>query len=74
MHIIFGKVTYWNMFILSVLKYFKFKVFYLYIYAKTNIKRNEIASKLKNNDILVLSGFGVGLSWGSCIIKWKSLD
>ena len=29
---------------------------------------------VKNNDILILSGFGVGLSWGSCVIKWKKLN
>lgn len=29
--------------------------------------------KIKKNDLLVLSGFGVGLSWGSCVIKWNSL-
>ena len=29
--------------------------------------------KIKKNDLLVLSGFGVGLSWGSCVIKWDKL-
>ena len=28
---------------------------------------------LKNNNKLLLSGFGVGLSWGSCIIEWDAL-
>ena len=29
--------------------------------------------KIRKNDLLLLSGFGVGLSWGSCIIKWDEL-
>jgi len=29
--------------------------------------------KITKNDLLVLSGFGVGLSWGSCIVKWHDL-
>ena len=29
---------------------------------------------IKKNDLLLLSGFGVGLSWGSCIIKWHDLN
>ena len=29
---------------------------------------------IKKNDLLLLSGFGVGLSWGSCIIKWYDLN
>ena len=34
----------------------------------------QIAKKIiKNNDLLFLSGFGVGLSWGSCIIRWRKL-
>jgi len=28
---------------------------------------------LKNHDRLLLSGFGVGLSWGSCILEWDDL-
>ena len=28
---------------------------------------------LKNHDRLLLSGFGVGLSWGSCILEWDAL-
>lgn len=27
--------------------------------------------KIVNNDILVISGFGAGLTWGTVIIKWK---
>ena len=26
--------------------------------------------KIKNNDIVVLVGFGAGLTWASCVIKW----
>lgn len=35
------------------------------------------ASKLniiKNNDNIILSGFGVGLSWASVLIKWKTIN
>ena len=37
----------------------------------------KMASKkkfLKNNDKIILSGFGVGLSWGSVFIKWKKIN
>ena len=51
MHIIFENVTHWQMFILRILKYLKFQVFYLYIEAKSDIKKNEIATKLKKNNI-----------------------
>tara|TARA_B100001057_G_scaffold471355_1_gene533607 strand:- start:667 stop:1644 length:978 start_codon:yes stop_codon:yes gene_type:complete len=37
------------------------------------LKEADKKGKIKSNDILFLSGFGVGLSWGSCIIKWKKL-
>ncbi len=36
----------------------------------------KIASKqkkIKHNDHIVLSGFGVGLSWGAVIVKWKKI-
>ena len=29
--------------------------------------------KIKNNHKIVVAGYGVGLSWGSAIIKWKKL-
>ena len=51
MHIIFGNVAHWQMFILRILKYLKFQVFYLYIEAKSDIKKNEIATTLKKNNI-----------------------
>uniref|UniRef100_A0A1Z1M151 Beta-ketoacyl-[acyl-carrier-protein] synthase III n=1 Tax=Platysiphonia delicata TaxID=2006979 RepID=A0A1Z1M151_9FLOR len=28
-------------------------------------------NKIFNNDILVMSGFGAGLTWGTAVIKWK---
>lgn len=30
-----------------------------------------IQNKIKANDIIVISGFGAGLTWGTVIIKWK---
>ena len=54
MHIIFGHVTHWQMFILRILKYLKFQVFYLFIEAKSDIKKNEIATKLKKHNIFPL--------------------
>tara|TARA_B100000795_G_C22609131_1_gene364369 strand:- start:205 stop:645 length:441 start_codon:yes stop_codon:yes gene_type:complete len=38
------------------------------------LKEADKKKIIKNNDTLILSGFGVGLSWGSCIIKWKKLN
>jgi len=38
-----------------------------------SLKQASAEKKINNNDLIVLSGFGVGLSWGSCIIKWKNL-
>ncbi|SFL87788.1 beta-ketoacyl-ACP synthase III [Pelosinus propionicus] len=32
------------------------------------------SGKLKNDDIVVLVGFGAGLTWGSCVIKWYKED
>ena len=54
MHIIFGYVSYWHIPVLRVLKFFKLNVFYLYVDAKTKIKKNEIATKLKVNNIYPL--------------------
>ena len=54
MHIIFGYVSYWQVPILRLLNYFKFKIFYLHIDAKTKIKKYEIATKLKNKNIYPL--------------------
>ena len=38
-----------------------------------SLKQASREKKINNNDLIVLSGFGVGLSWGSCIIKWNDL-
>ena len=54
MHIIFGYVSHWQVPILLLLKYFKFEVFYLYINAQSNVKKNEIATKLKESNIIPL--------------------
>ena len=54
MHIIFGQVNIWTVILLKILKFLKFQVFYLHINAKTNIKKNEIAIKLKKNNIYPL--------------------
>ena len=34
------------------------------------IRDAEIAGKLKRGDLILLSGFGVGLSWGTCIMRY----
>ena len=31
-------------------------------------------SRIKNGDLLLLSSFGAGFTWGSILIKWKSYD
>ena len=54
MYFIFGNVGYWQIPILKILKYFKLNVYYLYIEAKSDIKKNVIATKLKKNDIFPL--------------------
>jgi len=54
MYIIFGSIANWQVFLLKVLTYLKFKVFYLYIEAKSDVARNEIAMKLKLNNIFPL--------------------
>ena len=54
MHIIFGHVTRWQMPMLRILNYLKFKVFYLLIEAKSDFKKNEVAQKLKENNIFPL--------------------
>jgi len=30
--------------------------------------------RLNPGDICLLTGFGVGLSWGGCVIKWDGLS
>ena len=54
MHIIFGYIAFWNLPIIKILKYLSFDVYYLYIDAKTDIKKNEIVKKLKKSNIYPL--------------------
>tara|TARA_Y100000294_G_scaffold177951_1_gene205852 strand:+ start:175 stop:2061 length:1887 start_codon:yes stop_codon:yes gene_type:complete len=55
MHIVFGYVLPWQISIMKVLRYFKFHVYYLHIDVKTETKKNEIATKLKKNNIYPLA-------------------
>jgi len=32
------------------------------------------ANKIAHNDIIVIAGFGAGLTWGTVVVKWKSLQ
>ena len=32
------------------------------------------SGKLKKGEIIALSGFGAGLTWASCIMKWAKED
>ena len=54
MHIIFGHISTWSLPLLKFLKYLNFQVYYLYIDAKTDIKKSNIATKLKKNNIFPL--------------------
>jgi len=54
MHIVFGNITRWQLPLLTILKYFNFKVFYLYIDVQSDIKKNKIANKLKEKNIFPL--------------------
>ena len=54
MHIIFKKVSYWQIPILVLLKNFKFNIYYAYINSKSDLESNKIAYKLKQNNILPL--------------------
>ena len=49
------------------------KIIYIVLDKKPSDLEIYKEKKIKNNDLIILSGFGVGLSWGSCIIKWKNL-
>ena len=51
MDIIFGHISYWILPIMRILKFFKLNVYYLYIDANSNSKKNEIATRLKKNNI-----------------------
>ena len=50
MHIIFGQASLWQLHIMKLLRYFKFKIFYLHIDAKTSFKKDKMARKLKENN------------------------
>ena len=54
MHIIFRSVNLWQVPILKILKYFNFKVFYIFVEEKKDFKKNEIAKNLKQKKILPL--------------------
>jgi len=54
MHIIFARVSNWQIPLIKLLKFFKFKIFYLYIEAKSEFQRNEIATQLKKKNITPL--------------------
>ena len=54
MHIIFGFISFWQVPLLKVLKYFKLNVYYLYIDGRTDVKKSEIAAKLKKSNIFPL--------------------
>tara|TARA_Y100000294_G_scaffold177918_1_gene205644 strand:+ start:1647 stop:3533 length:1887 start_codon:yes stop_codon:yes gene_type:complete len=54
MHIIFGNLTSWQIPLLRLLKYLRFKVFYLDIVVDSDVKKNEIAEKLKKKNIFPL--------------------
>ena len=36
------------------------------------LKDAQDQGRLKHNDLVLLVGFGVGLSWGACLINWSS--
>jgi len=54
MHIIFDTLTPWQIPILRLFKFLKFEVFYLFIAASTDLKKNKIAEELKRKKILPL--------------------
>jgi len=63
MHIIFGNVGIWQMFLMRLLKYFNFKVFYLFIESKSIFQESEIATNLKKKNIIPLPiEFGKNIS------------
>mgnify|MGYP006429770523 FL=1 len=37
------------------------------------LKNADNQSIISNNNLIALSGFGVGLSWGSCLLTWNKL-
>ena len=35
------------------------------------LKEAALEKKIKKGDVIMLVGFGVGYSWGSCLVKWN---
>tara|TARA_B100001964_G_scaffold132161_1_gene145966 strand:- start:1563 stop:2075 length:513 start_codon:yes stop_codon:yes gene_type:complete len=54
MHIIFGNVNSWQLPLIKLLSYFKFKIYYLLIDSGPKLQRNEIANELKKRNITPL--------------------
>ena len=54
MHIIFGNVSFWQVPLIKLLKYFKLKISYLVIDSESEFQKNEIANKLKEKNITPL--------------------
>jgi hypothetical protein len=54
MHIIFIHVNHWQLPLIKLLKYFHFKVFYLFIESKNEFEQKEIANELKKKNIFPL--------------------
>ena len=54
MQVIFGQVGYWQAPLIRLLKFFKFKVFYLHIELGSKFQRSETASQLKKKNITPL--------------------
>ena len=54
MHIVFGHVSNCQLPLIRLLKYFKFKVFYIHIESKSEFHKNEIATQLKKIYIIPL--------------------
>ena len=54
MHIIFGNVSFWQVPLIKLLKYFKLKISYLLIDSESEFQKNEIANKLKEKNITPL--------------------
>ena len=54
MQIIFGNISYWQIPLIRLLKFFRFNVYYLNIVSDSEFKRNEIASHLKKRNITPL--------------------
>jgi len=54
MHIIFGQINRWAVPLLKILRFFKLKVFYLYVVANSVSEKNKIANKLRESKIIPL--------------------